>query len=1203
MSYLQPFADRDSSRRSFSSELAGTGLSGATTGPLSPSLGAEPRGLNARGSASGDRSERPGFFSRASSTGVGNGSAKSTTPGDSPNAPRERFGGIQGGVLSGVAPPERRRKESEGGVRTSRLTSSQNADELGSRSGDRQNGQAVFANGIIPSSKLDDPNDVPFTANAAGDSSVDIQPRAPTGPHPTSSWSARRRDRAPGEGPIGPPADGSGGFSKFAGYDRKVSRPSGEGKTCSSPSNTCTLSSRSQRERTAGHTGESWRSTSGPSVTAANGSAASTDHATSAEHDNGAKAIDSDAPGPQSKDQDVHDAASALRSFSVGEPGDGSGESLAPQESLWSAESQMWLYRDPSGQVQGPFAAVVMQDWYEQNYFTPDLMVRPDQEAEFHPLAEWFEMSGRDPKFFLTRPPSLRRPVLPTHPSSSFQPDQPALGFGSPSLGRIGGVDLSHSSAEQVGSGPSPWGEQPHRQPYLDGHPTSAAWTGQQHPHLQHQHAQLGFGSRGFGSSPFDHGYGSPFRGHTGLPGVGSELSLDARLRQQEEYVAMIRRREIEEQARQSAVNQGYSFGQFPNGPSSGASDVFGHERPWLPRDPSWGVDPSSNPAANQSPWAPSHAVSGHQVGDRSSRAPWDESIISSGDHVQPIGTPIRSRSPTAAPTASAAGMAPVDVPPPSTSAEQPEPAMQATTSEAAPAVPAPAALEDADESTASAVPEVTPAESPEPAEERPVTPQPEDPAPEQDWPQSPSAVEFAAEPDFNQPPALETRGDRKPRGASGSFATPSKPFVGTQAGKSAAAPPPSAVGGNVKVVGAEQFRKGGRSSTADPQSPSTSVQTPLSSFLPQGPATVSTPTSAKVAPWAQQNEVAPPQPAAMSLREIQEAEARQAESRRAAERAAAAQRRAAAAAANGSGSEKLPTTMSWGLASIPSTAKNASGPGSTGSGGRESPVTTAAPAAWTANKAAPKKTLTEIQEEERKRVAAQQKLKAAQAAATRKAYADSAVRPAAPAAAPAPGWSVVGAGGKTASQPSNGTPSTPSVRPTARTTGSSAQIPGVAGAWGISGAAGNSSSSNATAGGGGAAVRKAPSTTSNTSVSTSSGSGSGSPSPEFLRYCKEQLRGLNVKVDDFIEMLLSFPLDPSPDVIEIIAESIYANSSTLDGRRLANDFVTKRKMDAGVSATKGGSSGVSGAGGAGAAAASQHGFQQVVKKGGKKRA
>lgn len=51
--------------------------------------------------------------------------------------------------------------------------------------------------------------------------------------------------------------------------------------------------------------------------------------------------------------------------------------------------------------------------------------------------------------------------------------------------------------------------------------------------------------------------------------------------------------------------------------------------------------------------------------------------------------------------------------------------------------------------------------------------------------------------------------------------------------------------------------------------------------------------------------------------------------------------------------------------------------------------------------------------------------------------------------------------------------------------------------------------------------------------------------------------------VDEFLDMLLSFPLNPSPDVVEIIAEAVYANSKTLDGRRFAADFVNRRKKDA----------------------------------------
>jgi len=45
--------------------------------------------------------------------------------------------------------------------------------------------------------------------------------------------------------------------------------------------------------------------------------------------------------------------------------------------------------------------------------------------------------------------------------------------------------------------------------------------------------------------------------------------------------------------------------------------------------------------------------------------------------------------------------------------------------------------------------------------------------------------------------------------------------------------------------------------------------------------------------------------------------------------------------------------------------------------------------------------------------------------------------------------------------------------------------------------------------------------------------------------------------------MLLSFPLDADPSTLEIISDTIYANSTTLDGRRFASEFVAKRKVDA----------------------------------------
>lgn len=52
--------------------------------------------------------------------------------------------------------------------------------------------------------------------------------------------------------------------------------------------------------------------------------------------------------------------------------------------------------------------------------------------------------------------------------------------------------------------------------------------------------------------------------------------------------------------------------------------------------------------------------------------------------------------------------------------------------------------------------------------------------------------------------------------------------------------------------------------------------------------------------------------------------------------------------------------------------------------------------------------------------------------------------------------------------------------------------------------------------------------------------------------------------------MLLSFPLDPDSSTLELISDLIYANSTTLDGRRFASEFVNKRKMDAKASSSNG---------------------------------
>lgn len=47
--------------------------------------------------------------------------------------------------------------------------------------------------------------------------------------------------------------------------------------------------------------------------------------------------------------------------------------------------------------------------------------------------------------------------------------------------------------------------------------------------------------------------------------------------------------------------------------------------------------------------------------------------------------------------------------------------------------------------------------------------------------------------------------------------------------------------------------------------------------------------------------------------------------------------------------------------------------------------------------------------------------------------------------------------------------------------------------------------------------------------------------------------------------------MDPDPSTVELIAEMIYTNSTTLDGRRFASEFVSKRKADAARKASSSG--------------------------------
>ncbi|EUC61709.1 GYF domain protein [Rhizoctonia solani AG-3 Rhs1AP] len=315
----------------------------------------------------------------------------------------------------------------------------------------------------------------------------------------------------------------------------------------------------------------------------------------------------------------------------------------------------------------------------------------------------------------------------------------------------------------------------------------------------------------------------------------------------------------------------------------------------------------------------------------------------------------------------------------------------------------------------------------------------------------------------------------------------------------------------------------------------------PVSALTPPSPV-ISTPVSppAHATAWA----TAEDKTTSLSLRDIQQAEARKAEARKAAERVTKASAPVLVA------EETVNVTGSWGLPQVGARA-NASASAAAANNGP----------AWTKPAAAPsgKKSMKEIQEEEERRKKAVAAAASANATketpaatsaqqAAKRAYADSAKNVATTATGGT--WTTVGPLGKTnlppptVRQPSTTSAAAPATR---AVPGSSAPRPG-------------SSASNATQPAGAAKPVK----------STSSDETPVPPSLDFLKWLKESLKGLNgINVEEFMQMLLSFPLDPSPAVVEIISDSIYANSSTLDGRRFAAEFCQKRKADAAAARAK----------------------------------
>lgn len=106
-------------------------------------------------------------------------------------------------------------------------------------------------------------------------------------------------------------------------------------------------------------------------------------------------------------------SASAQTPFSAGPPGgnyftrsqeqDNSSSQMpaSQQRQMVMPDRMRWIYRDPSGNTQGPWSGLEMHDWYKAGFFSPELQVKKLEDADYEPLAQLIRRIGNSREPFL----------------------------------------------------------------------------------------------------------------------------------------------------------------------------------------------------------------------------------------------------------------------------------------------------------------------------------------------------------------------------------------------------------------------------------------------------------------------------------------------------------------------------------------------------------------------------------------------------------------------------------------------------------------------------------------------------------------------------------------------------------------------------------------------------------------------------------
>lgn len=816
-----------------------------------------------------------------------------------------------------------------------------------------------------------------------------------------------------------------------------------------------------------------------------------------------------------------------------------------PQRQLVMPDRMRWVYRDPHGITQGPWSGLEMHDWFKMGYFTPDLQVRRVEDEEFEPLAQLIHRLGNPGEPFLLPQMGIAQGPEPSHPSSTpwtagnTDIPQPAFaggGFSSQFANPLAMDGLTREdqlpfarqqealhrlqAQPHLQGGISPLNPHPFGSHFPGGpadpsHPLSGLSLGTPNP-LQPGNTGGGFFNSPFRGMPHPNFLGPDLGELHGLGTFGPSHTPQTSSIKADELIRLLNHLNVD-------------------GDMDRPLDMYGHG--------AFGRDLPPNALRPQQPSA---------LQQPSQQQPYPQPLSENqqdlhhspldADHAQRVATMLNDRA--------------------RLSVEQETSTDYSSMFDA-----------KAHESRLQQFRDLRPADFDIFAQtQNQLTPLPAQPSqhavpsqPEPGDQPKKSDVQFLAQ--QVQKAAWEQQAQNQQHQSPWAKVDTSVPMPfpppqpqQTQAPQSPLIAP-TAQRGRTNV--AENLAANSQSR----------VPSPSDNGLPTVVTNTSAAAASSIAPWAKD---AFEQPKGPSLKEIQEAEAHTAAKqeeiaaaqRRKEEQAAAAAARRVAAAQEAEQQQALPVHANWASPSANAAAADDGGGVSSvwGKG-----ASAKAPAKNVATPPAKKKTLAEIQKEEEARKA---KMAAAAAqhtpttaaggpatpvtAAPVKRYADLAGKMAQPSPAPAVppasnanagggAWTTVGASGKIKAAPPAPASTVPPVRATATpaTAAKRAATP-------VKPAA-TKPATGASAGNGSSVAGNTASGSSGAVNSTTRAL------EELTKWSKATLRtGLysSINVDDFVTQLLILPAE-----MEIISDSVYAHSTTLDGRRFADEFIRRRKL------------------------------------------